>query len=125
MARIKSRDTGPEMLVRRRAHALGFRFRLCVKELPGKPDLVFPRHRLAIFVNGCFWHRHSGCCRCYTPKTRQEFWARKFSATVIRDQRNLHDLQQLGWRTAVIWECEAAQSASLDNRLREILVDRV
>ena len=106
MARIRGRDTMPERAVRRIAHGLGLRFRLYRKDLPGRPDLVFPKHRLAVFVHGCFWHRHHGCRYAYTPKSRVAFWTNKFAGNIVRDQRNEEALRNLGWHVLVIWECE-------------------
>ena len=121
MARIRSRDTGPELAVRRAAHRMGFRFRLYRKDLPGTPDLTFPRHRLAVFVHGCFWHRHSGCQFAYSPKSRVEFWTKKFKQNVTRDRRNRNALQNLGWRVAIIWECETRNINIIEDRLRGFL----
>ncbi|THD81663.1 MAG: DNA mismatch endonuclease Vsr [Phenylobacterium sp.] len=121
MAKVKGRNTLPEMRVRCAAHALGARFRLHRRDLPGTPDLVFPSRRLALFVHGCFWHRHEGCRRATSPRTRAQFWSSKFEANVERDRRNERDLQVLGWRVAAIWECEARDSAVLDSRLRAVL----
>ena len=117
MSRIRSRDTGPELAVRRVAHRMGFRFRLYRKDLPGTPDLTFPKHRLAVFVHGCFWHRHSGCRFAYSPKSRVEFWTKKFKQNVTRDRRNRTALQNLGWRVAVIWECETREANVVEDRL--------
>lgn len=97
MARIRSRDTGPEMLVRRAAHALGLRFRLHRKDLPGTPDLVFPSRRVAVLVHGCFWHRHAGCRMAYSPKSRTEFWKAKFVSNVERDARKIEELSAAGF----------------------------
>ena len=106
MARIRGRDTTPELIVRRISHGMGFRFRLHRKDLPGRPDLVFPRHRLAVFVHGCFWHQHSGCRYAYKPKSHIAFWTDKFVRNVARDRHNEEALRNLGWRVFVIWECE-------------------
>lgn len=106
MSRIKGQDTLPELAVRRIAHRLGLRFRLHRKGLPGCPDLVFPKYRLALFVHGCYWHRHAGCKYAYMPKSRVAFWRKKFSENVARDKRNEEELRKLGWRVLVIWECE-------------------
>ena len=108
MSRIQSGDTQPELAVRRRLHAAGFRFRLHAKELPGRPDIVLPRYRTVIFVHGCFWHRHSGCPYAAQPKTRREFWEQKFAANVERDRRAQRELVALGWRVEVVWECEVS-----------------
>lgn len=117
MSRIGPRDTAPELAVRSMAHRMGFRFRVHRKELPGRPDLVFARHRLAVFVHGCFWHRHHGCKNATMPKTRPEFWQRKFRGNVERDRRNCEQLARLGWRTLVIWECEAEDPARIESIL--------
>jgi DNA mismatch endonuclease, patch repair protein len=106
MARIKSKNTSPEIAVRRAAHRLGFRFRLHRRDLPGVPDLVFPRLRRVLFVHGCFWHQHIGCKRSNVPKSRIEYWIPKLMRNVERDKKNVYDLQKLGWSVGVIWECE-------------------
>ena len=106
MSRIKGKDTKPELLLRSLLHRIGFRFRLHDKNLPGKPDIVLPRYKTVIFVNGCFWHRHSGCRYAYTPKSRQEFWSKKFEATVKRDKEKKEKLKEEGWDVIVVWECE-------------------
>jgi DNA mismatch endonuclease, patch repair protein len=106
MSRIRGKNTSPEITVRKVAHRLGFRFRLHRKALPGCPDLVFPAKSKAIFVHGCFWHRHIGCKKTTHPKTRFDFWAAKFSANIARDAENMRSLQALGWQILVIWECE-------------------
>ena len=119
MAGIKGRDTKPELVVRRIAHKLGLRFRLYRKDLPGRPDLVFPRRRLAVFVHGCFWHRHDGCRYAYTPKSRVTFWTKKFAENVARDRRNEEALQDLGWRVLVIWECITRDEEAVTRHLQE------
>jgi DNA mismatch endonuclease, patch repair protein len=106
MSRIRGKDTKPEMIVRRLTHAMGYRYRLHARELPGRPDLVFRPRRKAIFVHGCFWHRHEGCQFAYTPRSRQQFWSDKFESNVRRDQQALIDLASLGWQVLVIWECQ-------------------
>lgn len=106
MASVRSKDTKPEMVVRKLAHSLGCRYRLHRKGLPGSPDLVFPKHHAVVFVHGCYWHRHPGCKDASTPKTNTTFWQNKFEENINRDQRNLKDLESMGWRTLVIWECE-------------------
>ncbi len=117
MAKVRSKDTGPELLVRRVAHRLGLRFRLHYKDLPGRPDLVLPRRRLAIFVHGCFWHRHEGCARASLPTTRRDFWERKFATTLERDARQRAELERRGWRVLVLWECKLRDTAALEARL--------
>lgn len=106
MSGIRGRNTRPEMAVRRHLHAAGFRFRLHRKDLPGKPDIVLPRHKVAIFVHGCFWHRHAGCPKATTPSSNIEFWQKKFADNVARDARDRAALEALGWRVLVVWECE-------------------
>ncbi len=117
MAGIRGRDTAPELAVRRIAHRMGLRFRLQRKDLPGRPDLVFPKHRLAVFVHGCFWHRHEGCRHASTPKSRIAFWKKKFTANVVRDARQEAALRALGWRVLVIWQCETGDGAAVERRL--------
>jgi DNA mismatch endonuclease (patch repair protein) len=105
MASVLGKNTQPEIVIRKLVHALGFRFRLHRKSLPGCPDLVFPSKRKVVFVHGCFWHRHKGCKRATTPKTHTDFWLKKFESNTSRDQRNLDALSEAGWGTLVIWEC--------------------
>ncbi|TQN55376.1 DNA mismatch endonuclease Vsr [Agrobacterium tumefaciens] len=121
MARIGGKGTKPEMAVRRVAHELGYRFRLHRRDLPGRPDLVFPSRRIALFVHGCFWHRHAGCRLAYNPKSNVEFWQAKFKGNVARDARVLDELEGLGWRVAMIWECETRDLNSICVKLKEIL----
>ena len=106
MSRIRGKDTKPEMLVRQYLHARGLRYRLHTKELPGKPDLVFPGLRTVIFVHGCFWHRHEGCRYFVVPKTRTDFWMNKIGRNVANDERQQQELSSQGWRVLVVWECE-------------------
>jgi DNA mismatch endonuclease, patch repair protein len=113
MSGIRGRNTRPELQVRSWLHAGGFRFRLHRKDLPGSPDIVLPRHRVVIFVHGCFWHRHAGCRYATQPATRPEFWAHKFDANVQRDQRNQQALLKAGWRVLIIWECGLRQRVDL------------
>lgn len=121
MAKVRSKDTAPELHVRRIAHALGYRFRLHRRDLPGSPDLVFPGRKAVIFVHGCYWHRHEGCRRTTTPKTRAEFWQAKFDANVRRDARDIARLEQQGWRTMVVWECETLDHLALAERIGSFL----
>ena len=106
MSRITGKNTKPEILLRSLLHREGFRFRLHDERLPGKPDIVLPRYRTVIFVNGCFWHRHKNCKFAYVPKSRQEFWLTKFERTVNRDQEKLEALTNMNWQVIVVWECE-------------------
>ena len=110
MAAIKSRDTKPEIVVRRLVHGLGYRFRLHGRDLPGTPDIVLPRHRKVINVHGCFWHRHAGCKIATTPKSNTEFWVDKFNRNVSRDAFVLEQLRSQGWYTLVVWECELSSA---------------
>lgn len=121
MARIRPRDTQPELAVRKIAHRLGFRFRLHQRNLPGRPDLVLKRHRTVIFVHGCFWHRHRGCANTTMPKTRVKFWTAKFNENVSRDARNAAALRAAGWRVITIWECETQRNGVVARRLLEEL----
>lgn len=121
MAGIKGRDTAPERVVRRIAHAMGLRFRLHRKDLPGRPDLVFPKHRFALFVHGCFWHRHDSCQFSHIPKTRVAYWREKFARTVARDKRNENSLRRLGWRVLVVWECEVGDEAGIERKLSHMV----
>jgi len=105
MAGIRGKDTRPELLLRSALHKKAFRFRLHDKRLPGRPDIVLPKYNAVIFVDGCFWHRHKGCKYTTTPKTRIEFWKKKFKESTSRDQRNHAELLEAGWRVAVVWEC--------------------
>jgi DNA mismatch endonuclease (patch repair protein) len=106
MSQIRSKDTKPELEVRRWLHKQGYRFRLHRKTLPGTPDIVLPRHKVVIFVHGCFWHRHKNCARATVPQTNQAYWNAKFLRNVIKDKEALFALNSLGWKVLVIWECE-------------------
>ena len=106
MGRIRSKDTKPEMLVRRHLHALGFRYRLHYSKLPGHPDIVLPKWHTVILVNGCFWHRHEGCKAASTPKSNVKFWEDKFERNVSRDRKEQAELKESGWHVIVLWECE-------------------
>lgn len=117
MSRIRGKDTKPELVVRRVAHALGYRFRLHRRDLAGAPDLVFPRLRKTVFVHGCFWHRHPQCRFAYHPKSNRAFWRKKFSANVTRDRNALKMLPELGWDVLVIWECQTDDVSALTRRL--------
>jgi DNA mismatch endonuclease, patch repair protein len=121
MAQIGSKNTTPEMNVRRAAHALGLRFRLHSGDLPGKPDLVFRRWRTALFVNGCFWHSHH-CQRARLPKTNVDYWTKKLQRNAVRDKEAIRLLKKSGWRCAVIWECQAKDPTKLDRILRRLFV---
>ncbi len=111
MARIRSRDTGPELTLRRALHARGLRYRPHNRKLPGSPDLVFRRFRAACFVHGCFWHRHDSCALTTTPSSRVDYWQAKFQANVSRDKRNVTALLESGWRVAVVWKCALCKNS--------------
>ena len=121
MRRVRGKDTTPELAVRRAAHSLGYRFRLHRRDLPGTPDLTFPRPRKVIFVHGCFWHRHEGCGRTTTPKTRAGYWREKFEQNMDRDRRNIAMLRALGWQVLVVWECETFDRTGLLATLSQFL----
>ena len=124
MSRIKGRDTAPEKRVRSLLHRLGFRFSLRRKDLPGRPDIVLPGRSVAVFVHGCFWHRHKGCSNSVLPKTRAEFWVAKLNGNVQRDERNEAALRELGWKVLTIWECEVEDETRLSRKiLRSIDTD--
>jgi DNA mismatch endonuclease Vsr len=121
MAAIRSKGTKPEMAIRSIAHRLGYRFRLHRRDLPGKPDLVFPARRKVVFVNGCFWHQHSRCRFAARPATRPEFWAAKLDGNRERDRRVRRALRNAGWEVLVIWECQLRDPAAVTVRLMRFL----
>ncbi|PMV85181.1 MULTISPECIES: very short patch repair endonuclease [unclassified Pseudomonas] len=121
MAAIRGKNTGPEIVVRRYLHALGYRFRIHRKDLPGKPDIVMPKLRTCIFVHGCFWHRHPDCRYAYAPKSRLDFWLPKFAKTVERDLAAQNALHELGWNVVIIWECETKKIELLRQKINEAL----
>jgi len=122
MSGIRGKNTRPEIAVRRYLHAHGFRFRLHRKDLPGKPDVVLPKYRTAIFVHGCYWHRHDGCKYATTPSSNREFWQRKFRENVERDRRDQARLADAGWNVLVIWECQIDEN-HMDELERKIIAD--
>jgi DNA mismatch endonuclease (patch repair protein) len=119
MSGIKDKDTKPEKIVRSILHRMGYRFRLHRKDLPGKPDIVFPKHRKVIFVHGCFWHGHKDCRRAKRPSTNKNFWNEKLTKNFERDKKNQEKLNQEGWAPLVIWQCQIKE----DKRLKEILAE--
>lgn len=121
MRSIRKKDTKAELTVRRAVHALGYRFRLHRRGLPGSPDLVLPRHRKVIFVHGCFWHQHPGCRKATIPRVRVSYWGPKLKRNVARDARALADLHALGWDALVLWECELLDDKRLRSRLRAFI----
>ncbi|WP_343586162.1 DNA mismatch endonuclease Vsr [Herbaspirillum sp.] len=120
MSRIRGKDTRPEIALRRALHGMGFRYRLHGAGLPGKPDLVFPRYKAAIFVHGCFWHRHSGCNIATTPKSNTPFWVEKFEKNVTRDKRVIAQLQEQGWTVMVVWECQVSNATKTEQTARDV-----
>ena len=124
MAAVHSKDTKPEMVVRKLVFGLGYRYRLHVATLPGKPDLVFPGRRKAIFVHGCFWHRHTNCRYATSPKSRVEFWEAKFTANVARDRRTNRELRKLGWSVLTVWQCQLKDHGKLMRKLDDFLADQ-
>ena len=117
MSAIKSKNTKPEIAVRKLLHSMGYRFRLHRKDLPGSPDIVLPKYKTVIFVHGCFWHRHENCKYASTPKTRQEFWEAKFRENINRDKLNQENLSSKGWKIIIVWECEIKDKDFDLNRL--------
>ena len=133
MSRIRSTNTKPEMAVRSMLHGMGLRFRLHGRVskrihrkgiLPGKPDIVLASRRTVVFVHGCFWHRHEGCRLVSTPKTNQEFWNAKFERNVERDKRHCLELEDMGWRVIIVWECELRSLETLAERLQQLLLGK-
>src|SRR5713226_6761210 len=124
MSRIRGSNTCPERLVRSFLHTHGLRFRLHVKTLPGRPDIVLPKYGAVVFVNGCFWHHHPGCRNAVYPRTRSGFWRRKIDGNVVRDRRTAKKLRNLGWRVLTVWECESRQPEVLNRRLAALLSGR-
>ena len=123
MSRIQGKDTKPEMIVRKVLHALGYRYRLHIRSLPGNPDLVFPARRKIIFIHGCFWHRHNCRFGRVMPNTRRKFWKAKLEGNQSRDRKNRRELCELSWETFVAWECQTRRMEWLLPRLLEFLED--
>ena len=123
MSRIRSRDTKPEIEVRKALSSLGLRYRLYKKDLPGKPDIVVPKKKVAVFVNGCFWHQHEGCKRKSLPKSNKEYWEGKLKENVARQKRDIRLLEESGWKVCLIWECETKDVDLIEKKLREVLYD--
>lgn len=116
MQSVRQKDTGPELVVRRLVHRLGFRYRLHVRDLPGKPDLVLPRHRKVVFVHGCFWHGH-GCSKGQLPKSRLDYWGPKIARNIERDKKAEEELARRGWRSLTIWQCQTKDTKALSKTL--------
>jgi len=121
MASVKSKDTKPEMIVRKLLHSMGYRYRLHREDLPGSPDIVLPKYRKVIFVHGCFWHGHEGCPRAKLPKTNRDFWEEKIRINIRRDRDNVQQLLRLGWTPLVIWSCEIRDKSKLKEKLTKFL----
>ena len=123
MSLIRGRNTKPELIVRRTVHSMGFRYRLHRRDLPGTPDLVFPGHKKVILVHGCFWHYHPDprCTIAHLPKSRIDFWKSKLEGNRQRDKENIIRLQELGWKTLVIWECQVTEDKQLKYALHRFL----
>lgn len=121
MAAVHSKNTKPEMVVRKLVFGMGYRYRLHSAKLPGKPDMVFPGKCKVIFVHGCFWHRHKGCRYATSPKTRVDFWEGKFTANVARDKRTERELKKLGWSVLTVWQCQLKEPERLAKRLDDFL----
>jgi DNA mismatch endonuclease (patch repair protein) len=121
MARVKGKDTKPELAVRRLVYSLGYRYRIHSARLPGKPDLVFLGRRKVIFVHGCFWHRHQDCANARLPKSREEFWLSKLEGNHLRDIRNEKTLRDNGWHVLTIWECELGAPQKVTQRIKNFL----
>lgn len=121
MSLIQGKDTGPERIVRSLLHRMGYRFRLHVRTLPGRPDVVLPKYRTVVFVHGCFWHRHSGCKNCTTPTNNRQFWVKKLEGNATRDRAHIRALRKLGWRVVVIWECETEGLGGTDKVRRRLI----
>jgi len=124
MGRVRQKNTAPEIRLRKALHAAGIRFRLHDKRLPGRPDIVLPGRRLAVFVHGCFWHRHESCSRTTTPKSNATYWTQKFAENIERDQRKTNQLRSEGWNVRIVWECEILDDTTLAQIVREIATVR-
>lgn len=122
MSRIRSKNTSPERQVRSLLHRMGFRFRTHKNTLPGKPDIVLKKYRTAVFVHGCFWHRHKGCKDTTTPKSNTAFWKQKFASNIVRDQKHIRELRKSKWKVIVIWECELERPEKIVTRIRKAMI---
>ena len=121
MAKVKGKDTKPERVVRSLLHSMGYRFRLHRRDLPGNPDIVFPKHKKVIFVHGCFWHGHKGCSRSKRPSTNVDFWNAKLDKTIERDSINIHKIKENGWEPIIVWGCEVKEIEKLSKKLNVFL----
>ena len=121
MSRISGKNTKPEIIVRSLLHRMGYRFRLHDKNMPGKPDIILPKHKKVIFVHGCFWHGHRDCPRSKRPSTNVEFWNKKIDGNIERDNKNIKSLENLGWKTLILWTCEIKNQDILKHKLNSFL----
>lgn len=125
MRAVKNRNTKPEIIVRRLLHAMGYRFRLHRKDLPGSPDIVLPRHKKVVFVHGCLWHGHSGCKRSARPTSNTEFWDTKIDRNIARDKKAMQELTGLGWKVFTVWECETRDKNQLEEKFNRFLESEI
>lgn len=121
MRRIRSKDTSPELFIRRLIFKMGYRYRLHGKNLPGKPDLVFASRKKVIFIHGCFWHQHKNCIDSHIPRTNKDYWVPKLERNRIRDSENKIKLKENGWSFLIIWECQMKNSLGLSNKIKKFL----
>jgi len=121
MAKVRGENTSPERLVRSLIHKMGYRFRLNVKDLPGKPDIVLKKHKKVIFVHGCFWHQHEGCPHAARPSSNTEYWNKKLDRNMLRDRENMHKLEYLDWNVLIVWKCETRDREKLIDKLKGFL----
>lgn len=122
MSHIRSEDTKPEIMVRKTLYSLGFRYRLHRKDLPGKPDIVLPKKKIAVFVNGCFWHQHKDCKRNFSPKSNTDYWEKKLKRNINKQNENVRSLEGMGWKVCLIWECEAKDNNLLEKRIKDFYI---
>lgn len=125
MSRVTGKNTKPEILVRKTLHSMGFRYRLHVRNLPGKPDIVLPRHKKVIFVHGCFWHGHENCRRSKRPGTNKKFWNEKIDYNIDRDIKSINSLKDMGWKVLTIWQCETKNFELLKAKLLEFMSNKI
>lgn len=121
MAKVKNKNTKPELLVRSLLHRMGYRFRIHRKDIPGKPDITLPKYKAVIFVHGCFWHGHEGCPNAKRPQSNLEFWDEKLNENIDRDKKTICELERMGWRVLVIWTCEINDVDTLSQRIENFM----
>jgi DNA mismatch endonuclease (patch repair protein) len=124
MSKIRSKDTLPELLIRKALWRMGYRYRLHCKKLPGKPDIVIVKHRIVIFVHGCFWHRHKNCIEASRPKTNSEYWETKIAKNVERNKKHKREIEKLGWKVIIIWECNVKKDININTILLNKLLNK-